>query len=165
MSWSAQAILCSLRLTAPQSASWLAGGAAAPHEGSPYAASSCHGVVRLEPVEPAAMGSASYTRDSAKHAHLAAVAPIIPVSRPSFCRISPGMRSIHPHKCHNIKLPVRRCGCNVEVTVLFVLVTKPVCFYTSASHSQPQNRTLTPLAGSRCSIFGVVKPYGRARPR
>ena len=34
------------------------------------------------------------------HANLAAVAPIIPVSRPSFCRVPPGMRSIHPHKCH-----------------------------------------------------------------
>ena len=29
-----------------------------------------------------------------------AVAPIIPVSRPSFCQVPPGMRSIHPHKWH-----------------------------------------------------------------
>ena len=27
-------------------------------------------------------------------------APIIPVSCPAFCRVLPGMRSIHPHKCH-----------------------------------------------------------------
>ena len=32
------------------------------------------------------------------HANLAAVAPILPVSRPSFCRVLPGMRAIHPHK-------------------------------------------------------------------
>ena len=31
------------------------------------------------------------------HANLAAIAPIIPVSKPSFC-LPPGMRSIHPHK-------------------------------------------------------------------
>ena len=36
------------------------------------------------------------------HFNLAAVGPpIIPVSRPSFCRVPPGMRSIHPHKWHN----------------------------------------------------------------
>ena len=34
----------------------------------------------------------------ARHANLAAVAPISPVSRPSFCRVPPGMRSIHPLK-------------------------------------------------------------------
>ena len=33
------------------------------------------------------------------HAYLAAVASIIPVSRPSYRRVPPGMRSIHPHKC------------------------------------------------------------------
>ena len=38
----------------------------------------------------------------AVHAHLAAVAPHNnPISRPSFSRVPlPGMRSIHPHKCH-----------------------------------------------------------------
>ena len=30
--------------------------------------------------------------------------PLIPVSRPSFCRVPPGMRSIHPHKCRNISV-------------------------------------------------------------
>ena len=36
------------------------------------------------------------------HANVAAVAPPPPnpVSRPSFCRVPPGMRSIHPHKWH-----------------------------------------------------------------
>ena len=34
------------------------------------------------------------------HAYVAAVAPIIPVSRPSCRRVPPGMRSIHPHKWH-----------------------------------------------------------------
>ena len=36
----------------------------------------------------------------ASHADLAAVAPTIPVSRPSFCRVPPGTRSIHRHKWH-----------------------------------------------------------------
>ena len=31
--------------------------------------------------------------------NLAAAAPTIPLSLPSFCRVPPGMRSIHPHKC------------------------------------------------------------------
>ena len=35
------------------------------------------------------------------HAHLAAVAPLIQVRRPSFYWVSPGMRSIHPHKWHS----------------------------------------------------------------
>ena len=35
------------------------------------------------------------------HANLAAAGPPPkPVSRPSFCRVPPGMRSIHPHKWH-----------------------------------------------------------------
>ena len=33
-------------------------------------------------------------------------APIIPVSRPSFCQVPPGMRSIHLHNCHS-----RGCAC------------------------------------------------------
>ena len=35
------------------------------------------------------------------------VAPTIPVSRPSFPQVLPGMRSIHPHKCH--------CGREISV--------------------------------------------------
>ena len=34
------------------------------------------------------------------HAILVAAAPIIPVSRPSFPRVPPDMRSIHPHARH-----------------------------------------------------------------
>ena len=37
-------------------------------------------------------------RPACDHANLAALAPIIPVSRPSYCRVPPGMRPIHPHK-------------------------------------------------------------------
>ena len=41
----------------------------------------------------------THTTSDSIHANLADVAPIIPVSWPSCCRVPPGMRSIHPHKC------------------------------------------------------------------
>ena len=39
-------------------------------------------------------------KTDSSHANVAAVAPLIPVSRPSFHWVPPGMRSIHPHKWH-----------------------------------------------------------------
>ena len=39
----------------------------------------------------------------ALHVHVAAAAPIIPVSRPSFSRVPPGMRSIHLSKCRGLR--------------------------------------------------------------
>ena len=41
-------------------------------------------------------------------ASLAAAAPIIPVSRPSFSRVPPGKRSIHLHKCRESNVWIRR---------------------------------------------------------
>ena len=48
------------------------------------------------------------------HAILAAAAPIIPVSRPSFFRVPPGMRAIHPqtwHLCGQSAVPYRALVC------------------------------------------------------
>ena len=45
----------------------------------------------------------------ALHANLAAAAPIIPISRSSFCRVPPRMRSIHSHSIHPHKWHL--CGC------------------------------------------------------
>ena len=51
---------------------------------------------------------------------LAAAAPIIPVYRPSFSRVPPGVRSIHPHKCHG-KMTVWKLdyggGCGREISL------------------------------------------------
>ena len=59
------------------------------------------------------LGSIGRGRESPRtcvHAILAAAAPIIPVSRPSFCRVPPGVRSIHPHKCHIRGNPAKNDG-------------------------------------------------------
>ena len=45
-------------------------------------------------------GAQHPTFRSRLHANVAAVAPMIPVSRPSFCRVPPGMRSVPLYRWH-----------------------------------------------------------------
>jgi hypothetical protein len=69
-------------------------------------AAAAHWSVGLESVHDAVLRDAALHAPNESlagppdHAYVAAVAPIILVSRPSFCRVPPGMRSIHPHTWH-----------------------------------------------------------------
>ena len=112
---------------------------------------------------------ASQFRGTCSHANLAAAAPIIPVSRTSFCRVPPGMRSIHPHKCHGLETGLGgACGREISVgTCVGVLSCYGV--RTVYAHGSPfQNtsrarlllRTAT-TAGWVCALVpgGYPDPY------
>ena len=58
----------------------------------------------------ASLRRSTHTQGACDHANLAAGAPPTPISRPSFCRAPPGVRSIHPHTRQNDGLETEVMG-------------------------------------------------------